>query len=67
MMQELQENKGETYLLCLFFACMRMHTYGFTCTVIFVSQFLIDKLTYNYQRMNRVVFKIAGHWKPIYT
>ena len=24
-MQELQENKGETYLICLFFACMRMH------------------------------------------
>ena len=60
-MQELQENKGGTYFVCLFFACMRMHMYGFIFTVIFISQFLIDKLTYNYQRMNRVVFQIAGH------
>lgn len=43
------------------FSFMRMQMYGFIIIIIFISQFLIDQLTYNYQRMNWVVLRIAGH------
>lgn len=52
-MQKFQENKVETtgppppppHL-----SCIRMHTYVFVTIVIFISQSLIDKVTYNYQK-----------------
>lgn len=60
-MHKFHENKVETTRFPLDFSCIRMCTDVFVTTVIFISQFLIDKLTYNYQKMNRVVFWIAGH------